>query len=124
MRLFNREQSLQVLTLLVATFESLDVVSDARLLDLPSESLFPPTKISRPALESETELFMNCVVAPMMAVINEISLDLVTGLVSLLMARNDLMLIARSKVSFHYLLPSSSLEMCIDNNPFRPGLRS
>ncbi|KNZ57679.1 hypothetical protein VP01_2100g1 [Puccinia sorghi] len=111
MRLFNREQSLQVLTLLVATFESLDVVSDARLLDLPSESLFPPTKKSRPALESETELFMNCVVAPMMAVINEISLDLVTGLVSLLMARNDLMLIARSKVSFHYLLPSSSLEI-------------
>jgi DNA topoisomerase 2-associated protein PAT1 len=96
----NREQSLQVLTLLVATFESLDVVSDARLLDLPSESPFPPGKRSRPEFELETELFMNCVVAPMMTVINEISLDLVTGLVSLLMARNDLMLIARSKVSF------------------------
>ncbi|EFP78101.2 uncharacterized protein PGTG_04057 [Puccinia graminis f. sp. tritici CRL 75-36-700-3] len=102
-RLLNREQSLQVLTLLVATFESLDVVSDARLLDLPSESPFPLGKRSRPEFELETELFMNCVVAPMMTVINEISLDLVTGLVSLLMARNDLMLIARSKAGIAFL---------------------
>jgi DNA topoisomerase 2-associated protein PAT1 len=104
MRLFNREQSLQVLTLLVATFESLDVVSDAPLLDLPAGSVFPSGKKSRPELELETELFMNCVVAPMMAVINEISLDLVTGLVSLLMARNDLMRISRSKVSFERVI--------------------
>ncbi|PLW07966.1 hypothetical protein PCANC_24283 [Puccinia coronata f. sp. avenae] len=103
MRLFNREQSLQVLTLLVATFESLDVVSDAPLLDLPAGSVFPSGKKSRPELELETELFMNCVVAPMMAVINEISLDLVTGLVSLLMARNDLMRISRSKAGIAFL---------------------
>ncbi|KAI7946444.1 hypothetical protein MJO29_010971 [Puccinia striiformis f. sp. tritici] len=103
-RLLNREQSLQVLTLLVATFETLDVVSEATLLDLPSESSFPSgIKRSRAELELETELFMNCVVAPMMAVINEISLDLVTGLVSLLMSRNDLMVIARSKAGIAFL---------------------
>jgi len=130
MRLFNREQSLQVLTLLVATFESLDVVSDARLLDLPSESPFPPTKKSRPALELETELFMNCVVAPMMAVINEISLDLVTGLVSLLMARNDLMLIARSKAGIAFLtLFLSRAELLrsapsVENNEFNDSTAS
>ncbi|POW02134.1 hypothetical protein PSTT_11977 [Puccinia striiformis] len=74
---------------------------EATLLDLPSESSFPSgIKKSRAELELETELFMNCVVAPMMAVINEISLDLVTGLVSLLMSRNDLMVIARSKMIY------------------------
>ncbi|WAR60350.1 hypothetical protein PtB15_9B289 [Puccinia triticina] len=103
MRLLNREQSLQVLTLLVATFETVDVVSDARMLDLPSDSSFSSDQRSRPEIELETELFMNCVVAPMMAVINEISLDLVTGLVSLLMARNDLMQIARSKAGIAFL---------------------
>ncbi|KAI9612565.1 hypothetical protein H4Q26_007722 [Puccinia striiformis f. sp. tritici PST-130] len=41
---------------------------------------------------------MNCVVASVMAVINDISLDLVTGLVSLLISRNDLMVNARLKI--------------------------
>lgn len=102
-RLFTREQSLQVLTLLVATFETLDVVSDARLLDLSSDSLILKGKRSRTEVELETEIFMNCVVAPMMAVINEVSLELVTGLVALLMERNDLMFIARSKAGIAFL---------------------
>lgn len=102
MRLLTREQSLQVLTLLVATFETVDVVVDAPLLDLPSDARlagsYPADRRSRSDLETETDLFMNTVVSPMMTVINETPLELIAGLVSLMIERNDLMYIARSKV--------------------------
>ncbi|MBW0476948.1 hypothetical protein O181_016663 [Austropuccinia psidii MF-1] len=106
-RLFTREQSLQVLTLLVATFETIDVVKDAPLLDLPSDPRlagpYPSDKRSRSEIEFETDLFMSCVVAPMMAIINDISLELVTGLVGLLLDRNDLLFIARSRPGIAFL---------------------
>ncbi|KAG0145675.1 hypothetical protein CROQUDRAFT_658333 [Cronartium quercuum f. sp. fusiforme G11] len=106
-RLFTREQSLQVLTLLVATFETLDVVLDAPLLDLPSDAhmagSYPTGRRMRHEVEAETDLFMNTVVAPMMSVINEIPLDLIAGLVSLMIERNDFMYIARSKPGIAFL---------------------
>lgn len=101
-RLFTREQALQVLTLLVATFQTLDVIHDAHILDLPNDSLmagsFAANRRSRLDMEAETDLFMNTVVAPMMAVINELPLELIAGLVSLMIERNDFMRVARSKV--------------------------
>ncbi|CAH7665743.1 topoisomerase II-associated protein PAT1 [Phakopsora pachyrhizi] len=106
-RLFTHVQSLQVLTLLVATFETLDVVRDAPLLDLPSDpqlaESYPKNRRTRNDIELETDLFMNCVVAPMMSIINGVPLDLVTGLVSLLMDRNDLMFVARSRPGIAFL---------------------
>ncbi|KAH9812614.1 topoisomerase II-associated protein PAT1 [Melampsora americana] len=120
-RLFTREQALQVLTLLVATFETLDVIQDAHILDLPNDSLLAGSNVanrrSRPDMEAETDLFMNTVVAPMMAVINELPLELIAGLVSLIIERNDFMRVARSKPGIAFLTLFLSRAEILKNIP-------
>ncbi|KAH9447746.1 hypothetical protein Pst134EB_021748 [Puccinia striiformis f. sp. tritici] len=97
---------------------NLNVVLEATLLNLPSQSSFPSgIKRFRAKPELENKLFMNCVVASVMAVINDISLDLVTGLVSLLISRNDLMVNARLKAGIVFLTLFISREELLRSVP-------
>lgn len=101
MRLFTNEQCLQILTMLVATFSTLDVVVDSDLVDRAADPrLAPPIEGRRGRAEAvkETELFMTCVVGPIMGIINSTPLELVSGLLALLMERNNILRVARSKV--------------------------
>lgn len=113
------EQTLTLLTLMVATFDTLDTVQDAHLLDasddlekLSSGSL--EGKSRRAAVEVKTEAFVNAIISPVMVVIGRIELRMVTGMLGLLMERNDLAKVVRSKVSRHglFLLRRTAWLMC------------
>ncbi|GAA6008151.1 hypothetical protein JCM10207_007046 [Rhodosporidiobolus poonsookiae] len=94
------EQTLTLLTLIVATFSTLDVVVDAPILDaLPST----PAGANRPAVEAKTEALLAALVPPVMAVVGAAPLRMVTGMLGLLMDRNDVALVARTKPGLAFL---------------------
>lgn len=100
LRHLSPEQTLTLLTLMIATFDTLDTVVDAPLLDtaLPASSTMEARK-ERARLEMKTEVFLASIVAPIMAVVGRIELRMVTGMLGLLMNRNNLMRVVRSRVS-------------------------
>lgn len=92
-------------TLIVATFQQLDTVRDAPLLDASDDlskasASTVENKQKRAAVEAKTEAFLNAIVAPFMSVIGQSPLRMVTGMLGLLMDRNDLHKVVQSKVSF------------------------
>ncbi|GAA5873311.1 hypothetical protein JCM8547_007066 [Rhodosporidiobolus lusitaniae] len=100
------EQTLTLLTLVVATFDTLDVVRDAWKLDQLSSSHLPSGGVSvqeRKTVEDKTEALLSALVPPVMAVVGQAPLRLVTGMLGLLMDRNDLHLIVRSKPGLAFL---------------------
>lgn len=97
-----------LLTLLVATFDTLDVVVDAPLLDQLDTTGSIEAKQRRLAVEAKTEALLNAIIAPVMQVVGGSQLRMVTGMLGLLLDRNDINSILRSKVSLP--CPPSSLE--------------
>lgn len=110
------QQTLVLLTLLIATFDTLDVVRDAPTLDMnPNDPAFYANSTSRGSaplniasqkktrkqVELETEIFLNAAIPLVMGVIGSAQLRIVTGMLGLLVERNDLLKIAKSKVSSH-----------------------
>lgn len=90
---------------MVATFDQLDTVRDASVLDatdditkLSSGSL--ESKQKRAAVELKTEVFLNAIISPVMNVIGRAPLRMVTGMLGLLLERNNINLVVKSKVSF------------------------
>lgn len=103
-RHLSAEQALTLFTLIVATFQQLDTVQDAPLLDASddlskSSATSVETKQRRAAVETKTDAFLNAIIAPFMSVIGQSPLRMVTGMLGLLMDRNDLQKIVQSKVS-------------------------
>jgi len=94
---------LTVLTLLVATFDTLDVVVDAPLLDHLDTATSAEGRARRAAVEAKTEALLNSIVAPVMAVVGQAQLRMVTGMLGLLMDRNDLSRVLRSKPGLAFL---------------------
>jgi DNA topoisomerase 2-associated protein PAT1 len=98
------EQTLTLLTLMVATFDTLDTVRDAHLLDA-SDDLQKLSAGSiegiqrRAAVEVKTEAFINAIIGPVMATIGRIELRMVTGMLGLLMERNNILKVVQSRVS-------------------------
>ncbi|GAA6033710.1 hypothetical protein JCM8097_004393 [Rhodosporidiobolus ruineniae] len=99
------EQTLTLLTLLVATFDTLDVVRDAHLLDvLPSSSsAAAAVAAQRKAVEDKTAALLSALVPPVMAVVSQAPLRLVTGMLGLLLDRNNPALVVRSKPGLAFL---------------------
>lgn len=96
------EQTLTLLTLTVATFDTLDTVRDAPLLDAIDDISREGSlerKQQRAAVETKTEVFLNAIISPVMGVIGSAPLRLVTGMLGLLMDRNDIWKVVKSKVS-------------------------
>lgn len=114
-RHLSAEQTLTLLTLLVATFDTLDVVIDAPLLDQLDTTGSLHAKQRRLAVEAKTEALLNAIVAPVMQVVGTSQLRMVTGMLGLLLDRNDLNSVVRSKVSN----PTSSFLASFD---FRSGV--
>jgi DNA topoisomerase 2-associated protein PAT1 len=86
-RLTNSQQTLTIVTLLVATFDTLDVVKYADKFDLAAGG------------SENTEAFLNSAVPVLMSAIGAMPLRIVGGMVSLLLKRNDVVRVARSRVS-------------------------
>lgn len=97
-RHLSAEQTLTLLTLLVATFDTLDVVVDAPLLDQLDTTGSLEAKQRRLAVETKTEALLNAVIAPIMQVVGSSPLRMVTGMLGLLLDRNSLNSVIRSKV--------------------------
>jgi DNA topoisomerase 2-associated protein PAT1 len=111
------QQTLTLLTLLVATFDTLDVVRDAHVLDMnPSDPLFnataasyAPGRPSRLEAEASTETFLNATIPLVMGTIGRAPLRIVTGMMGLLIERNDLLKVAKTKVGLPRRLCSHPL---------------
>jgi DNA topoisomerase 2-associated protein PAT1 len=113
LRHISYQQTLVLLTLLIATFDTLDVVRDAPILDMnPNDPAFYATSAARGAMplnvalqkktrrqvEAETELFLKTAMPLVMGVIANSQLRIIAGMLGLLIERNDLIKIAKTKV--------------------------
>lgn len=88
---------------MVATFDTLDTVRDAYMLDASDDSARLSTgslenNQQRAAVEAKTEVFLNAIISPVMGVIAQAPLRIVTGMLGLMLERNDIIKVARSKV--------------------------
>ncbi|CDO73306.1 hypothetical protein BN946_scf185008.g68 [Trametes cinnabarina] len=90
-RLLDNDRMQILLTLLVACFSQLDVVIQAPMLDTLEET----REIKD--LESQTQAFLGSVVQSILPVIAKAQMRLVTGLFGLLLDRNDIVAIARTR---------------------------
>jgi DNA topoisomerase 2-associated protein PAT1 len=90
-RLLNNQRQLTMLTLFIACFSQLDVVIRAPILDSLEDS---PEKA---AVEKQTVLFASCLQA-IQSIVARGSLRLLTGLLGLFLDRNDVLMVARTKV--------------------------
>ncbi|OSD05523.1 hypothetical protein PYCCODRAFT_1362112 [Trametes coccinea BRFM310] len=90
-RLLDNDRMQILLTLLVACFSQLDVVLQAPLLDTLEETREVKD------LESQTQAFLGSVVQSILPVIAKAQMRLVTGLFGLLLDRNDIVAIARTR---------------------------
>ena len=88
---------------MVATFDTLDTVRDAYMLDGSDDSARLSTgslesNQQRAAVDTKTEVFLNAIISPVMGVIAQAPLRIVTGMLGLMLERNDILKVARSKV--------------------------
>ncbi|KAI1315365.1 hypothetical protein EDD11_000924 [Mortierella claussenii] len=83
------EQTLTLLTMLVANFESLNVCKSEVYADLQSNQ--------------EIELFMNTIVPPLLGFVSEAPFRIVVGLLALFIERNNMIWVARSKPGLAFL---------------------
>ncbi|SCV68000.1 BQ2448_121 [Microbotryum intermedium] len=106
LRHLSPEQTLTLLTLIVATFDTLDTVQDAPILDSLDETSGAGSiegKQRRAIVETKTEAFLNAFLAPVMGVIGQAPLRMVTGMLGLLMERNDFTKVVQSKPGLAFL---------------------
>ncbi|KAG0270011.1 hypothetical protein DFQ27_000975 [Actinomortierella ambigua] len=83
------EQTLTLLTMLVANFESLNVCKADNYSDAQGIQ--------------ETELFMNTIVPPLLGFVSETPFRIVVGLLALFVERNNMVWVARSKPGLAFL---------------------
>ncbi|KAK4052854.1 DNA topoisomerase 2-associated protein pat1 [Microbotryomycetes sp. JL221] len=106
MRHLSPEQNLTIFTLIVATFDTLDTVRDAPLLDAFNDATSATgleAKQQRAAVAQKTDVFLTSMVAPLMSVIGQSPLRMVTGMLGLMMERNNIVLVLQSKPGLAFL---------------------
>ena len=103
LRLLDAEQALTTLTMLVASFEALDAVRhygayEQHLVTEPLRHVRSPLTTQQAVeLSRSVDAFSNSVLFCMMGLINSASLRIVSGMVALLMERNDVLRIAKTR---------------------------
>jgi DNA topoisomerase 2-associated protein PAT1 len=91
-RHLSQTKMLQLLTFLVACFSQLDVVKLAPFLDSLEDSS------ERSEAERQTQAFLGSVLQSILPVVAKASLRLVTGLLSLLISRSDIVAVTQTRV--------------------------
>jgi hypothetical protein len=105
LRHIDSQQTLTLFTLLLATFGQLDVVREAPLLDLPADTLaivLKDAKRTRSDIEAGNTAFNNAIAPPFLTTLSKLPLRIVTGMMSLLIERNDVRVLARSKAGIAF----------------------
>ncbi|WFD22504.1 DNA topoisomerase 2-associated protein pat1 [Malassezia equina] len=103
LRLLDAEQALTMLTMLIASFQSLDAVRDYAAWEQyqATESLRHIRSVLTPQQAANVarniESFMNSVLFIMMTLISSMSLRIVSGMLALLMERNDVLFCAKTR---------------------------
>lgn len=103
LRLLDAEQALTMLTMLIASFQSLDAVRDYAAWEQyqVTESLRHIRSALSPQQAANVarniEAFMNSVLFIMMTLISSMSLRIVSGMLALLMERNDVLFCAKTR---------------------------
>lgn len=92
-RHLSSERMLTLLTLLVACFDQLDVIKQAPILDSLVETP------ERAEVERQTQAFLGSVMQSILPVVSVAELRLVTGLLSLLLHRSNIVAVAQTRVS-------------------------
>jgi len=93
-RHLSHNKMLQMLAFLVAVFSQLDVIKLAPLLDSPEDSS------ERQEAERQTQAFLGSVLQSILPVVAKAGLRLVTGLLSLLISRSDIVAITQTRVRY------------------------
>ena len=92
-RYFDTQRLLTLLTLLVACSYQLDVIRDAHILDRLEDTR------ERREVEAQTTAFLGSVMQSVLSVAATARLRLISGLLGLFLERNDVGLVARTRVS-------------------------
>lgn len=95
-----QQQTLTLLTLLVATYPQLDVVARAPPPPVADVSLLTKAdRLDRAAREAETDNFLSCVIPGIDMLINRCNLGLVAGLLGICAQRMQVWKVAATRVS-------------------------
>lgn len=95
-RHFNTQQSLTLLTLLVACFSQLDVVVNAEVLDGLEDTQ------ERKDVDAQTQAFLGSVMQSLLPMAANAGLRLVSGILGVYLERNDIGHVSRTKVCGTY----------------------
>lgn len=123
----NPEQTLTLLTMVVASFSQLDVVRNAYILDQPphaeANGAIPAGAPTRREVERETEAFLANVVPPMLATIAGpgMGLRLVSGMLALFVERNNVVELAKTRVGVAFLTIFLSRAEMLKQSGATPG---
>ncbi|GAC99644.1 topoisomerase II [Pseudozyma hubeiensis SY62] len=101
LRHLSQEQTLTALTMVVASFESLDVVQKGPLLDDLSDD---PSKIeARRDAERQSETFATTIVPSMMSMASSAPMRIVSGMLALFVERNDPVKVSQTRPGVAFL---------------------
>ena len=125
LRHLSPEQTLTTMTMIVASFQALDIVKHAHLLDGETPGALTE---QREEIAKETELFGNTIVPSMMTLIAGAPMKIVSGMLAVFIERNDAVRVARSRVSgcmpptceggvLKTLCPSAAGSLVLDHIP-------
>lgn len=107
LRSLSHEQTLTTLTMIVASFDSLDVVREAHYLDdvsslIPGAGAAADPERKRQA-EAQAEAFSHCVVPAMLQHMSNSPMRIVIGMLALFVERNDVVKAVRSRAGISFL---------------------
>lgn len=103
LRHISNEQTLTAMTMIVASFDRLDVVRDSVLLDAPPSMRSGPQAERRVNVQRQTEAFATSIVPGMLSLMATVPMRIVSGMLALFIERNDPVRVAQSKPGVAFL---------------------
>lgn len=104
LRHLSSEQTLTAMTMIVASFDTLDVVRDAAVLDDVSSIVSGALPSERKnEAEAQSDIFSNSIVPAMLMLMTNSPFKIVIGMLALFVERNDIVRVVRSKPGIAFL---------------------
>ncbi|CAO1628751.1 unnamed protein product [Parajaminaea phylloscopi] len=104
LRHLTNEQTLTALTMIVASFDSLDVVRQAGVLDDVSALVSnAPLSEQKRDVEAQTDAFANLIVPAMLGLMSTSPFKIVIGMLALFVERNNVVDVVRSRAGIAFL---------------------
>lgn len=103
LRHLSTEQTLTAMTMIVASFDTLDVVRESVLLDEASSNRNNARLENRKDAQRQTEAFATSIVPSMLTLMTTAPMQIVSGMLALFIERNDPVRAAQSKAGIAFL---------------------